>query len=372
MFYSQLRYFRNKTERKRAAKNLLKLRQQLVRDIPLKDSEEHLLLATWNIRDLTKTKNRRLQESLVYIAEIISRFDFVAVQEVNDMEEWNKIMRILGPDWDFIATDVADSKSGGNGERLTYVFDTRKVKFQNIAGEVVLPNDLLISQTRTKVKGTGKKKTVVAGKQFSRTPYIGLFQSGWFKFAICTVHIYYGSTSGAKLQRRIEEIETISKYFKKKADKEYKNDKRCLILLGDFNIVSPKHKTMQALESGGFVVPETLKTKPSNQLKTKYYDQIAFQAKRSLIDFVEYCEIDPDSDIEPGGHQCNAGVLDFYESVFNEADEDTYNSYREKKSPTPKYRSFVEWRSHQMSDHLPMWVRLEINATDDYLKTYLK
>ena len=33
--------------------------------------------------------------------------------------------------------------------------------------------------------------------QFARTPFVVEFQSGWFKFILCTVHIYYGSDVSA-------------------------------------------------------------------------------------------------------------------------------------------------------------------------------
>ena len=31
------------------------------------------------------------------------------------------------------------------------------------------------------------------------------------------------------------------------------------------------------------------------------------------------------------------------------------------------YSSYSAWRTHQMSDHLPMWVELHIDFADDYL-----
>ncbi len=227
-------------------------------EIPDKDAENNLLLATWNIRDLGKSNRRgygkRLPETHYYIAEVISRFDFVAVQEVNQLPEWNKIMRILGPDWDYIATDVTDTSLGGNGERLTFVFDKRKVWFRNIAGEIVLPKNMLISKVESNANGN----RIIAGKQFRRTPFVASFQSGWFRFDICTVHIYYGAASGKKLQERIEEINRVAKYLSKRADKELKKD-NSLIILGDFNIVHPEHKTMEALTNEDFVVPKTLK-----------------------------------------------------------------------------------------------------------------
>ena len=349
MYYPGLRRLANK-ERRRAISGLQRLRQQLSEEIPDKDAENSLLLATWNIRDLTKTKSRRLTESLYYIAEIISHFDFVAVQEVNGLEEWNRIMSILGREWDVIATDEADRKAGGNGERLTYVFDKRKVRFENIAGELVLPQSDLISQVRSKKSG----KEIVAGRQFSRTPFVAMFQAGWFKFSICTVHIYFGDDSGVKLQRRIEEIAAVAKYFGQKAGRVLRQEGRTLILLGDFNIVSPEHKTMQALEDNKFVIPSSLRDKPANQNRTRHYDQIAFRASKKVLDFIdEQCD---------SQKKCNSGVFDPYESVFQLSDEDSY-----AKEKGDDKRLFKTWRSYQISDHLPMWVRLDVNDSDEYL-----
>lgn len=236
MKYSRLRYLiKNKEDRTRAVKNLIQLRQQLSRTVPAKDAEDNLLLATFNIRDLGKRNRRgwgkRLPESWFYLAETISRFDFVAVQEVNELEEWQRIMDILGPNWSYIATDETDPALGGNGERMTFAYDNRKVRFQSIAGEIVLPPNMLISAAEIEVDG----KKIKAGNQFKRTPFIASFQSGWLKFDICTVHLYFGADSGEKLQQRIEEIETIASYLATRADRALGAD-RALFLLGDFNI----------------------------------------------------------------------------------------------------------------------------------------
>lgn len=31
------------------------------------------------------------------------------------------------------------------------------------------------------------------------------------------------------------------------------------------------------------------------------------------------------------------------------------------------YADYAKWRTHQMSDHLPMWVELHIDFTPEYL-----
>lgn len=371
--YSLLRWIiQQDEERKRAVENLIRLRKRLDLSIPAKDADDNLLLATWNIRDFGKPESRRrgwgprLPETWFYIAEVISRFDFVAVQEVNELSEWHQVMDILGPDWGFIATDETDPDLGGNGERMTFVYDKRKVWFQNIAGEIVLPPDYLISKSEFKVQG----KKVVAGNQFKRTPYIASFQSGWVKFDICIVHLYYGASSGEKLQQRIEEIGTIAEYLSKRADRALGDD-RALILLGDFNIVSPKHRTMRALMGHGFVIPEPLESKPSTGT-AKHYDQIAFKTKPEVIEYVN----------RPGEGPLgsNAGVFPLFESVFTDDQFDTYADFVKantasgrKAADEAALRSvYADWRTYQFSDHYPMWVRLQSDRSAEYLERLKK
>lgn len=363
-FYNKLKFAIEKTEdRKRVIDRLMSLRKRLDQEIPTKDADSHLLLATWNIRDFDKANRRgygdRLPESLFYIAEIISRFDFVAIQEVNRLHEWYKVMDILGPDWDFIATDVTDPSLGGNGERLTFAFDKRKVWFQNIAGEIVLPTNMLIS----KVEVDQGEDKFVAGKQFRRTPFVASFQSGWFKFDICTVHIYYGTDSGDKLKERIDEIGTIAEYLSDRADINLEED-RGMILLGDFNIVSPEHKTMQALLKHKFVVPKELQ-QPTNVKETKHYDQIAFKTKRQVLEFAE--------------SENHHGVFKLFRSCFTSRQLDDYKTAMRKASGlrSSKYQGdfkkfYQDWKTYQLSDHNPLWVRLEVNQSEDYLKRLKK
>lgn len=125
-------------KRDRAATRLLRLRKQIREEIPPRAVTNSLLLATWNIRDFDSNKfghGPRLDESFYYIAEIISSFDLVAVQEVNrDTGALRKVMNILGPNWSYIATDVTEGPSG-NHERTAFIFDKSKILFRNIVGE---------------------------------------------------------------------------------------------------------------------------------------------------------------------------------------------------------------------------------------------
>ena len=94
-------------QRRRAVAGLKRLRNQLDDEIPRKTRTETLVVGTWNIRNFDDNRfgyGRRSVEDLHYIAEIISRFDVIAIQEVcRDLWPLERIMDILGDrDYDYI------------------------------------------------------------------------------------------------------------------------------------------------------------------------------------------------------------------------------------------------------------------------------
>lgn len=376
----------------RCAQRLLALRQSL-EPVRQRKRDGALLLATWNIRDFDANRfgwGPRLAESFYYIAEILSCFDLVAVQEVNrDLSALNRVMSILGREWDYVATDATEG-SGGNDERLAFVYNTEKVWFRKIAGEVVLPDGQLIVSRRKALSGRttsapregAVEEAVNSGfeevrHQFARTPFVVAFQSGWFKFNLCTVHIYYGAESGEQLQRRIAEIERLVGFFADRQDNENKkattdpSTQENYILLGDFNVVSPDHETMQALRSHGFVIPDEIDGPKVRTIRENYYDQIAVRVRNPLF------------------HVAGGGIIDIYHDVFRDNDEDraTYAAHvpaedldqneKEHKEhededdrATPPEERYCKWRTWQMSDHKPLWMEIETDFTDHYLAEF--
>jgi endonuclease/exonuclease/phosphatase family metal-dependent hydrolase len=336
---------------KRTLDRLLKLREAL-KEIPERTQKETLLLATWNIREFDSSKyGKRMDEAIYYIAEIIDRFDLVAVQEVRkDLEGLDRLMSILGGHWEYIFTDTTEGRLG-NEERMAFLYDRRKISFGGLAGELVLPP--------VKVKGELKPVT-----QLARTPFMCGFKSGWTRFILATVHILWGEEK-AEPPERISEIRQVAQFLKKRTLDETAWA-RNLILLGDFNIFKPENATFKELEKAGFSVPEQIKKFPSNALKTRHYDQIAFRVRENSLDLTG-----------------KAGVFDFYKIVYKATaeDQETYKPYMlpdyegkggKPRSETGKRSYYRDWRTHQMSDHLPMWVELKIDYSDEYLQAKLE
>ena len=114
------------------------------------------------------------------------------------------------------------------------------------------------------------------------------------------------------------------------------------------------------------MIPEELQKLPSNATRKRHYDQIAFR-------------LQPDSRLDFTG---KAGVFDYYKTVYRHEDQaiyipamgDAYNMTKKGKQRTESrkkiyYRTY--WRTHQMSDHLLMWVELKIDFSGAYLQSRL-
>ncbi len=403
-----------------------------------------LRLATWNVRELAERNKggRRLDDAYWYLAEILSRFELVALQEVRaDLGALRRVLAHLGPQWDFLATDVTDG-GAGNGERMVFVYDTRRVAFDGVAGELTLPDGREVldargvelssadglelrfdrpetlhvpETTKRRAKKGGGIETAEAAElelpddawlrlpagtrlrvpagtplrrrraraslgrrdgwalapqhrlqiprpvraegvlQFARTPFCVAFRAGGLSLVLCTVHIYYGEASArsAGMQRRVAEIERLAEVLAARARAERE---RHLLVLGDFNIVGREHQTMDALARHGFAIPAPLREIPegTNVERTKFYDQIAHHRGRGVA---------------PPLRPIAAGVFDFFEHVYR--DRGRHPDDHDEAHLAPKIEGamrFEEWRTFQMSDHLPMWVELEVDLGEEVLR----
>jgi hypothetical protein len=160
---------------------LKRLEENLDYSLPAKRLDKNLIIGSWNIRafgNLTrkwtseaKDSPKRDMHSLLCIAEILRRFDVVAVQEVKgNIRALRDLMKVLGNDWGMILTDV--SRGGaGNNERMAYLFDTRRVQLSGLACELVVPDEWLVDIEEGELR-----------KQFVRTPYAVGFRSNEIEY----------------------------------------------------------------------------------------------------------------------------------------------------------------------------------------------
>jgi hypothetical protein len=251
--------------------------------IPAKVVDRNLLIATWNIRQFARVNERwatgagqspkRNLLDLCCIAEIVSRFDVVALVEVKrNLAALRLLMQILGPDWGFIVSDPVEGEPG-NDERLGFLFDLRRVRPSGLAGELVIPDADLGAET------------AAMKKQWARTPYAVSFQAGSSYFTLVTLHILWGERAAD----RTAELRGAAKWLAEHAvDSDDFN--RNLIALGDFNIDRLDDPNWQAfIVEFGLSPPDKLLDVPRTVGETpgkhSFYDQIAWftKGKRSAL-----------------------------------------------------------------------------------------
>jgi endonuclease/exonuclease/phosphatase family metal-dependent hydrolase len=330
------------------ADRLLRLKTRLRKELPERNVSHSILLATWNLREFGRNEKCgiRLEESLLYISEIVSHFDLVAVQEVNqDLRDLQRLMKLLGNWWEYIVTDVTPGHSG-NEERIAFIYDGRKVRFDHLAGEVVLPE---------------KKKPV---RQPARSPFVCAFRTGWRRVSLCSVHIYYG-TSKANDPRRVGEIAAVAKLLADRNEKRLQaadGEPENVVLLGDFNIFHKSgDETNKALEKHGFMVPRSMRKLPGSNLGgDKFFDQIAFHDPRKRL------------------HTSKAGIFDFTRTIFGDDEAQDYTRAMERSAgrkfgeAKDKKAFYKTWRTFQISDHLPLWLELKTDFSNAYLATVMR
>lgn len=306
------------------------LRTALDQSIPAKMPGQNLLIGTWNLRafgSLTRKwtatsadSPKRDLRAAVAIAEILSRFDVIAIQEVvGDLRALRDILKYLGDKWGFLMTDE-NLGDAGNNERIAFLFDTTRVKPSGLACELVLPPEWLAEVSPDALKS-----------QFARTPYAASFVVGDKTFILVTLHVLYGDAS----TDRIPELKGLARWMSawaKRADDWEHN----LLALGDFNIDRKDDLLWQAFTSTGLTVPADLETVPrtifSNPLKPaldKFYDQIAWFTStvglpRLSLEYIK------------------GGSFDFMPFIYKD---------------TTLTKNSISFR---MSDHYPLWVEFSL------------
>jgi len=313
------------------AERLLSLRESLRQSITNERRPNSLIIGSWNIRAFDEGRPR-LDESYHYIAEIIDKFDICAVQEVkSDLAPLRRLMRLLGPSWDYFVSDVTGG-AAGNRERMAFLYNRNRVFFRNLIGEIALPREALVD-----------------ANPLARSPFFASFQAGWFKFTLCTAHIVFGGSSIADKALRAQEIDAVASILAKRADKE----DEVYVLLGDLNIETPDDDIFAAMTRHGLTPPHF---GPTNMSGTKHFDQIAFTGSGRKT------------------RHLRSGGFDWRDAVFRAEDAEHYQPHAERSRGAPYAnwaRSYNRWTTHEMSDHIPIWVELEVDYSDEYLRRFL-
>jgi hypothetical protein len=283
------------------------------RQIPAKGAG-HLMLATWNIANLGV--QQRTEEAYHLIAEILSWFDLIAVQETNDDLKGLRGIQAKLPN----QYAAVFSGASGNNERLTFLYDTTKVeRMEKIGGLSIPPADY----RNVKVKGSGEKF-----QGFDRSPYTAAFKSGGTIFLLVNVHSYFGSSAKKSVTRRQLETFAVARWCEQRRKKKTAYTPN-IIALGDFNLPQATgDRLYETLISRGLLLPKHSTEMGSSLDGLDHYDQIAYFAGPLAASA--------------------AGVFDFDGAVFRDLWEQRGED------------DFFAWVRYYLSDHRPLWAKFSV------------
>ena len=328
------------------------------REVPV-SRDGRLLLATWNIANLGAQK--RPPRALPIISHILSRFDLIAVQEVNDnFKTFEKIVEGMHGDFDFVMSDKA-----GNAERLAFIYRTGKVELDKLWGEVALNKNEYPKRTVDVHYRQGGRDQVQTFRNhrfvpFDRNPHVGSFRVDKLGFVLANVHLYFGAFQNSttekkrlKFARRVLEIFALSRWANRVSSGGNAWD-RDIILLGDMNVpnIERNEATIKALKQFGWLSLDYVSNRSigtnatqlshiggSNLGNDKTYDQIAFAPTQLR------------------GKVSTSGVFDFDNAVFKSKWEEISTSM----SHTKAIKLFSRYVKFHISDHRPLWVEIRTN-----------
>ena len=302
------------------------------RGIPGK-TPDTLLIATWNLANFGAQDRR--DNDIKLMAEILSWFDLIAVQEVRENKaDLEKLMLDLNDNYQTHFTDVA-----GNEERMVYIYDEKKIGTRSLVAEIALPPSRLSG-----IKIEGVKQTF---NGFDRNPFVQSFTFKDIKLLLTNVHLFYGGDTKTKIGRRQLETLAVAKWARDIAGSKYESEPN-VIILGDFNLphmtkddpiytIFQKYgiKTTRYATTIGSTLPGEKKKANGEAVDIFHYDQIGFYKALKGIKFGE------------------TNVFDFDSAVFS----DLWKQYEGKKD---RILLFNEYVRYYLSDHRPLWMKAEL------------
>lgn len=364
--------------------------------------EESMLFASFNIRKLGSTRNRRRE--LAFMARFCARCDLVAIQEVQDNLDGLLRLKALVDErvsstgeFELLVSDITGEVPGESGmaERLAFMYRKSRVRRMDVTSDIAIDRTGVIenfSRNETEITqawdayqkkkqafqaGSRKTKptfTLPAFLTFTRTPYVAAFEvpaagnAKPLQFIAVNAHLLYGTA-----KERKAEFKALLRWMTMRLKSEKRMIAPNFVLLGDLNLDFDKpikdREEIEAYIKGlnrevfgndnarriyfPFIDKHPLTDREirTNARQNQTFDHIAFfrgKKEKRLPSHLERKAIDRS---QPDGF--DFGVFNFADLFSRVIAGKAYLALsREQRTQLGKQFE------HSVSDHMPIWVRL--------------
>ena len=362
------------------------------------------LLGSFNIRKLGTVKNRS-DNTWKFLGIVCKHFDIMAIQEcMDDMDGIHRLMEELDGAFRLIISDKTGTYPGdqGLGERLAFLYRTSSVELGEVVSDItydrtkvtqiIFENLEAINKIKkeydddmrdyqNKRRKTKPKLNPPTFLSFIRSPYCASFKvkgeaPGYepYCFMAVNAHLIYG-----KPDDRWREFVAIMDWIRDRVVQQDKMYHPSFILLGDLNLdydkpekdYSKMEDKMKSIDAGTAnevhvnfpfldVHPEETEQFTSNVSLTQRYDQIGLffrDGDGKGKGFPTYEE-----NVDMGKDKCGPdfGVFNFSELFSRVLTGDSFKSMSRVQQ-----RGFTRRYEHEVSDHMPIWLRLKMTKSDE-------
>ncbi len=365
--------------------------------------KDSVVLASFNIRDFGNP-GKRSPGAWKLLTRICKRFDFIAVQEVeDDLASLRQLREALGPKYSLVHSDISGALPSELGpisphERLAFLYRIDKVERGELASDITFDRSYIFEtlyghrrsfatafddfQADLKDFKNGRRSTapyfIALSKfvAFIRPPHAVSFRipgktgAAPYEFVAVNAHLLYGG--GRKRERKME-FEALVSWLFDRAKKAETMPVKDMILFGDLNLDFSRPEKQRPLydarlkELNGKLDPDDepadfnfpfLDSHPklgvirSNARLSETYDQIGIIRRDPRLPGHELNALAG----KKKGHGFDFGVVDFVR-LFQDA---LMGGRSVTTMTTAEKRAFIGRFEYDVSDHMPIWIRLPL------------
>lgn len=362
-----------------------------------------VVLAGFNIRKLG-VRSGRSEATWQFLARVCRHFDLLSVQEImENLDGFDHLKELMGAEFNAVVSDTTGVFPGerGLGERLGFIYNDRLVKRGNIVSSISLDRSRLLETLfvhrealntaaephvryfealrnwEKTQKGTKPKQPnaqVPIFLTFIRQPFYASFQIVGhpgtipYKIMLVNAHLYFGES----MEDRRQEFDALMEWILARVEEADADQYPNFILIGDLNLdfddperdrsraetyIKTFNQKMEKAKATTnvnfpFLDPHPKQKAPfrTNARQSETFDQIGlFSHDKRLPTYKDNASM--------GNHLQGPdyGVFNFVE-LFREA---LGVPLLEKLTEDERKKFYAKFE-HEVSDHLPLWLRLPL------------
>lgn len=361
--------------------------------------EDSIVLMSWNIRKFgafeANGQPKRSPGAFSMIERVCESADLIAIQEVlrdtSSLYALRDRLRAKGGAWEVVVSDVTGMAPGylGMAERHAFLYRSDRVRRGDLASDLSFDRSAVVDNTNEALRHLVAAEIELAGQQgllakiagwlggqqkligarlkrfvqFIRTPHVVEFvvdgPAGSYEFYAVNAHLVSGNS---KTERELEFF-ALLEWLLLDSPTTVVKDKKTYLLMADLNLDFEPDVDKRRQAFAEYVTSINKEKGLQAKVNFPFLDGRFFTNARQDETFDHIAWVSTDTRLPRGRHNALAGTLGPNE--FDYGMFDFVRAFSEAgpgaiEDGEPDYDRY----EHDLSDHMPIWVRLPVPHVD--------